>query len=150
MLRGFPESLPLEYQPIFGMKPEAWRFDRKPFLGLIVSSQHRAAWGHQILDSTRSESATAWIRSTPQVEVFEAIVACVCSGVSELVTIGEWIASLVDPPPPDCSLTPLVLLARERHEFKRGEHSASAPSSADRSSRDYEAIKNRLDLDALL
>ena len=150
LLRGFPESLPLEYQPIFGMKPEAWRFDRKPFLGLIISSQHRAAWGHLILDSTRSESATTWIRSTPQVEVFEAIVACVCSGVSELVTIGEWIASLVDPPPPDCPLTPLVLLARARHEFKRGEHPASAPSSTNRGSSDYEAIKNRLDLDELL
>jgi hypothetical protein len=150
LLRSFPESLPLEYQPMFGMKPEVWRLDRKPFQGLIVSSQHRATWGKQILDSNRSEATTAWIQSTPREVVFEAIVACICSGVSELVTIGEWIASLVDPPPPDFPLTPLVLLARERHEFKRGEHPASAPSSADRSSRDYEAIKKRLDLDELL
>lgn len=149
-LRLFPESLPLEYQPIFGMQPSAWRFERKPFPGLIVSSQHRAAWGHRILDWAQSESTAEWIRSAPCEVVFEAIVACLCSGVDELVTVGETIASLVDPPPPEAPLSPLVLLARERQELKRGERLNAASKSATATSDDYKAIKERLNFDELL
>ncbi len=149
-LRALPESLPLEYQPIFGMQPTAWRFERKPFQGLTVSAQHRAAWGGRILDWTRAEATAEWIRSTPQEVIHEAIAACLCSGLEDLATVAEWIASRVDPPPPDSPLTPLVLLARERHELKRGDHPVGVSKSPTGPANDYQAIKDGVRFDEWL
>ena len=144
-LRSRPGNLPLEYQPILAMPPSAWRFEGQPFLGLVVASQHRAGWGDEILDWTCGDSVTGWIQATPRQEVLEAMVACLCSGVAELVAVGERVAWFADPPPADHPLAPLVLLARERHELQQAQlpgvprRSDAPPSDA------YQAIRQRLD-----
>gem|GEM_PF-4539158 len=109
-----PEHFDAEFQPMFGMKPLAWKAQGRLLEGLIVACQHRTHWGESLCDWGNEPEVQGLLERSPVSLVHQAIAACTISGVDPLIEIGESLASLLPKTPADGPLFPLVALAQER------------------------------------
>ena len=84
-----PEHFDAEFQPMFGMKPLAWKAQGRLLEGLIVACQHRTHWGETLCDWGDEQEVRRLLERNPLSLVHEAIAACTISGVDPLIEVGE-------------------------------------------------------------
>jgi hypothetical protein len=116
-----PDAFEAGFQQFFGIHPAVWKQTRRPFEGLLVSALHRVDWGKHICNWAVRKQLSQLVLEYPPDLVRKAAVACILSGVQELVGIGEAIASVLPKEAFDGPLEPLLVLARERFEERHPE-----------------------------
>ena len=122
-----PEHFDAEFQPMFGMKPLAWKAEGRLLQGLIVACQHRTHWGENLCDWDDESEVQRLLERSPSRLVHQAIAACTISGVDPLIEIGELLAGLQPKNPADGPLFPWVTLAQERLQQRLEDDSDPSP-----------------------
>ncbi len=141
-----PEHFDAEFQPMFGMKPLAWKAQGRLLEGLIVACQHRTHWGETLCDWGDEQEVRRLLERNPSSLVHEAIAACTISGVDPLIEVGESIARLLPNKPSGDPLAGIVALAQERLQ-QRLEDSPEPPppSRSDKNSDAYTSADEGVD-----
>ena len=124
-----PEHFDAEFQPMFGMKPLAWKAQGRLLEGLIVACQHRTHWGETLCDWGDEPEVRRLLERNPSSLVHQAIAACTISGVDPLIEVGESIAGLLPKKPTGDPLAAIVALAQERLQQRLEDSPEPTPPS---------------------
>ena len=141
-----PEHFQAEFQPMFGMKPWAWKTQGRLLDGLIVACQHRTHWGEKLCHWYDEFEVRRLIAKSPERLVQQAVAACTVSGVDPLIEAGQSIAALLPKNPVNSPLAPIIALAQERRQQRLGDSPEPPPQKrSSKASETYSSADEEVD-----
>jgi hypothetical protein len=141
-----PEHFQAEFQPMFGMKPWAWKTQGRLLEGLIVACQHRTHWGEKLCHWYDEFEVRRLIAKSPERLVQQAVAACTVSGVDPLIEAGQSIAALLPKNPVNSPLAPMIALTQERRQQRLGDSPEPPPQKrSSKASETYSSADEEVD-----
>ena len=103
-----PGAFPLEFQPMFSLRPRAFTQGARAIDGLVVGALHWAEWGADLMSWQDATKTSAVVEEAPIERVQQAIVACGMSGRPGLVRLIRNLGQAAGPACRQGGLGPLV------------------------------------------